>query len=72
MNLESHTHIVLAAPHDRNGNPRRVSLLLSAGDVVKVHDHGHSGGPRGWPVEALRERITPGSYREWLQHPAAS
>ena len=43
----SATHIVLKAPHDTNGHPQRVSLLLLDGAVIQVFDHGYGGKPPG-------------------------
>lgn len=68
---ESHTHIIFNAPNDRNGNPRRVSILLHAGEILEVHDHGHHGGPRDWPPLTLSQGMTATDYREWRKHPRA-
>lgn len=67
MTTETKTHIVFNAPNDRNGNPRRVSILIEDGDIIEVCDHGYSGSPRGWPVSALSQGMTATDYREWLQ-----
>ena len=69
--MTDQTHIVFTAPNDRNGNPRRVSILLHAGEILEVRDHGYSGAPRGWPSEVIRQAITATDYREWTQHPRA-
>ena len=67
MTTETKTHIVFRAPNDRNGNPRRVSILIEDGDIIEVCDHGYKGSPRGWPPYALSQGITATDYREWLQ-----
>ncbi len=62
------THIVLKAKNDINGNPRRLSLLIEDGEVVKMSDHGHCGCPRtrdGWPLAACEINVTPKEYSQW-------
>ena len=69
--MNDQTHIVFTAPNDRNGNPRRVSILIDAGEILEVRDHGYSGAPRDWPSEVIRQAITATDYREWTKHPRA-
>ncbi len=59
-------HIVAAAPNDRNGNPRRVSVQVSRDRVVDTNDHGYSGPPRDYGPEALRVAVSASEYREFL------
>lgn len=59
-------HIVAAAPHDRNGNPRRVSVQVSGDRVVDTNDHGYSGPPRDYGPEALRVSVSATEYKGLL------
>ena len=69
MKAETRTHIVLNAKNDRNGNPRRVSLMIDDGEVIDIFDHGYRGEPRamdGWPYAALSVQCTLTDYRSWV------
>ena len=51
--MNTYVHIELRAKNDTNGNPRRLSLLISNQDVdqnvIAVQDHGYEGSPTiGW------------------------
>ncbi len=60
-------HIILRTKNDPNGNPRRVSILLDDGDVVKIKDHGYRGTPINWPPVTLNIATTFAEYKEWLK-----
>ena len=66
--MKNKTHIVLRAKNDTNGNPRRISLLIEAGEVVDTFDHEYRGQPRerdGWPLSACDIEVEPAEYRTW-------
>ena len=68
----SHTecvHIVFTTTNDRNGNSRRLSVLLSAklNTAVAVEEHYYNGPPKSWPTVALTQAIAPSEYREWVK-----
>ena len=66
---KTETHIVLRAKNDTNGNPRRISLLIEAGEVVDTYDHEYRGQPTrqrdGWPLSACDIEVEPAEYRKW-------
>lgn len=58
------------APHDANGNPRRVFVVFDEqGDIYDAIDEGYSGRPA--PLAKLGElpnvRVTADEYREVLR-----
>ncbi len=60
----------LKAGHDRNGNPRRVFILLDAsGDIVQAIDEGYTGMPKvcGRLVQLPTLNIEPAEYRSLLK-----
>ena len=68
----------LRAPNDRNGNPRRLFLVVSTkdGNLVGVHDEGYKGRdcvPTEYR-EAARMAYTvdigASEYKEWLKRGA--
>ena len=68
METMNYCHVVLRAPNDVNGNPRRLSLLvrLDAGGIQDVIDHGYRGAPRGgpWGSVVLDLRVSAKVYNE--------
>lgn len=72
------TILHLRAPHDTNGNPRRVFVVIDAsgkedGRTLGVFDEGYAGN-RAVPEEmrnaAIAEvtiEVTPKEYKEWLK-----
>jgi len=59
-------HIVAAAPHCPNGNPRRVSVKIAGDRVVDTNDHGYSGPPKHYGPEALRVAVSATQYKGLL------
>ena len=58
-------HVVAAAPLDRNGNPRRVSVkVCPTMGVVGTADHGYRGAPKDYGREALRLHVSATEYKE--------
>ena len=59
--------VQLAAPNDRNGNPRRLWLALHRHENyvgTQVHEEGYSGRPSACAseVDVGRVNISPGEY----------
>ena len=67
--MSTFVHIHLCAKNDTNGNPRRLSLLISNDngeqDVVAVQDHGYRGSPRGWGYPACSIDVPTAEYKYW-------
>lgn len=72
------TIIHLCAPNDRNGNPRRIFLVMAGGEVLHAIDEGYRGFgavkaalPQHLEANGLRVAceisIPPAEYREWKQ-----
>jgi hypothetical protein len=58
-------HVVAAAPLDRNGNPRRVSVkVCPTMGVIGTADHGYRGAPKDYGREALRLHVSATEYKE--------
>lgn len=67
--METRTHIVLNTKNDKNGNPRRISLLIDDGRVIETYDHGYRGEPipkDGWPYAAVRVHCAVNEYQGWI------
>tara|TARA_Y100001970_G_C13956246_1_gene710854 strand:+ start:122 stop:631 length:510 start_codon:yes stop_codon:yes gene_type:complete len=63
-------HIVAAAPHDRNGNPRRVSVQISpTRGIIETADHGYRGAPKHYSYEAMRVHVSATEYKELVAMP---
>ena len=59
-------HLVLAAPNDNNGNPRRCSIAIENSVVKAVKDHGYEGVPvKEWGLPALTISISATEYKGW-------
>ena len=60
-------HLILAAPNDNNGNPRRCSIVIEDGEVKAIKDHGYEGVPvKEWGVPALTVSISATEYKRWI------
>ena len=65
--------IRLCATNDRNGNPRRVYVMISDGAAIAAWDEGYSGSdavPGIWRQNAYNApsfAVTPAEYRECLR-----
>ena len=62
-------HIELHSHNDKNGNPRRCSLLLATdcNTVIAVEDHGYKGSPKKWPMMCISINVHPAEYRWWIK-----
>lgn len=68
--MNTYVHIELRAKNDTNGNPRRLSLLISSEDgdqnVIAVQDHGYKGSPTaGWGHPACSIDVPISEYQYW-------
>lgn len=61
----------LRAPHDINGNPRRVTVVYNAvtGDIWDAFDHGYSGPPDLSYIPDLPSiDVSVSEYKDFLKH----
>lgn len=62
--------VVIAAPNDRNGNPRRLSLYLNRnGEPIGHEVHGYHGPTQWVPrvAEGPRVNVSATEYKTWSQ-----
>lgn len=61
--------LTLAAPNDRNGNPRRCEVFFSLDGHLGTIDHGHVGRP-GWASSVPHGghvAVSATEYRDWIR-----